>query len=258
MEELHRNRYFLEIAYNGKGYHGWQIQKNAMTVQEVMNNCIGLLLQSPVNCMGCGRTDARVHAKKFFLHFQYEGTLDRLFVERLNKVTPRDIFIRRIFRMKEKGHARFSAYQRTYHYLIIKEKDPFLMDYATFYYDDLDIEAMNKAAEYALGEHDFQTFAKSGSDPTKNEGICTVHEAYWKQMQSKVVFKITANRFLRRMVRLMAGTFVQVGTGKMTPVDFRHALEQKNSQYSGKAAPPDGLYLTDVKYPEGMLEEITQ
>lgn len=260
MEPVLRKRHFLEIEFNGSGYHGWQIQKNAMTVQEVLNNCIGLLLQTPVNCMGCGRTDARVHARRFFLHFDYDGeqSLGPLFVERLNKVTPRDIYVRKIYRLKEKGHARFSAIQRTYHYHITLEKDPFLVNLATFYYGELDVDAMNEAAHYILGEHDFTTFAKSGSGGANSTSDCIVYEAHWKRIRNRLVFKVTANRFLRRMVRMLVGTFVQVGTGKMKPEDIRSVMEKKDNQYSGMAVPPDGLYLTDVAYPEGMLKEITE
>ncbi len=261
-------RYFLEIAFNGAQYHGWQLQKNAISVQEVMNDALSKVLQIPVNCMGCGRTDTRVHARQFYLHFHSENPLPEEFVFRMNRLLPRSILVKKLLIARDRhaenpakkplenprGHARYSAISRTYHYLITLDQDPFLIDLATFSHQKPHVQKMNEAARYIHGSHDFASFSKSGSD--FNTGICTVSEAQWKQIGGKLVFTITANRFLRRMVRMLVGTFIMIGSEKWQPKEMKTILEAQNSERSGKAAPPDGLYLSKVVYPSGMLEEI--
>lgn len=235
------------------------MQPNAISVQEVFNRCLSLQLGEEIYCVGCGRTDTGVHAKKFFLHFDAEKDLSQHpnFLYKLNVFLPKDIVVEKIFKAAPEAHARFSATERTYQYFINLKKDPFSLDYATFIHHNLDLQKMNEAAALLLNYNDFEAFSKVSEDQAHHR--CTIMFAEWRNLEEnvdKLVFKITANRFLRGMVRLVVGTLLQVGRGKITVEKFKEILEGKDRKFAASAAPSDGLYLWDVVYPEGILEEI--
>lgn len=245
------NRYFLQLAYKGTNYHGWQIQPNANTVQAEINKGLSVLLKQEVSVMGCGRTDTGVHAKDFYLHFDtdqpIESTDDLLY--KLNRILPFDIVIYQIWEMDENCHTRFDAISRTYQYFISPIKNPFVLNQAYYYPFDLKVEAMKEACQYLLGEKDFSAFSKSRTQTFTNN--CHVMEARWfENEEGLLVFEIKADRFLRNMVRAMVGTLMDVGTGKIKPETVNEIILQKNRGKAGVSVPADGLFLTEVKYPE--------
>lgn len=210
-----------------------------------------------IYCVGCGRTDTGVHAKKFFLHFDAEKDLTQNpnFLHKLNVFLPKDIVVEKVFKTSPEAHARFSATERTYHYFISLKKDPFSLDYATFIHYKPDVKKMNEAAALLLDFEDFEAFSKMSEDQAHHR--CKITVAKWEfDEDGKLVFKITANRFLRGMVRLVVGTLLQVGRGKISVEKFREILEGKDRKFAASAAPSDGLYLWDVVYPEALLEEL--
>ena len=242
-------RYFLECSYHGKAYHGWQNQPNAITVQQVLEEALSTLLRMPISITGAGRTDAGVHAKQLFAHFDHTGIMDiPLLVNKLNSFLPEDIAVASIFEVNESAHARFDAIQRTYEYWIVQEKSPFHSDAAHYVWSDLDIEAMNKAAEIIKGYTDFECFSKSNTDVKTY--ICHISEAYWQKRQSKLVFTISADRFLRNMVRAVVGTLLEVGSRKIEPESVHEIIASKDRGKAGASVPAKGLYLTQVMYPE--------
>ena len=248
------NRYFLEIAFKGAEYCGWQIQKNAPTVQETMQEKLGTLLQEELKLIGCGRTDSRVHAKEFYAHFDTDHTLDGGFVEKANRILPRDIWVKQLHKPSvERAHARFDAVERTYEYWICTNRNPFYIDLATYYFHSLDLEAMNDACRCLIQYEDFETFSKINRNLKHYK--CQVHTAYWEEVDDHLVkFSISANRFVRGMVRLIVATLIKVGNGKITADDFERRLAQRDRSLATDAAPPDGLYLAKIKYPDGLLE----
>lgn len=239
-------RYFVEFAYNGTDFHGSQRQPNGITVQEVMEDAFATVLRLPVALTFAGRTDAGVHAEQMFAHF--DVTEDKLMNdglhERLNALLPATIAIRRIFPVTDDAHARFSALERTYEYRITTVKDPFKQTLVTRVAPGLDFVAMNAAAKLLLGKHDFASFCKVHTDVKTT--YCTVTRAEWV---SENVFVISADRFLRNMVRAVVGTLFEVGRGKMSLDAFRDVIEAHNRCAAGQSAPPQGLYLTQIKYP---------
>ncbi|TDS16767.1 tRNA pseudouridine38-40 synthase [Maribacter caenipelagi] len=246
-------RFFIQFSYFGKAYHGWQYQPNAITVQEVLENGMSKLLNSPVSLMGAGRTDTGVHAKEMYAHFDIdilENISDYIF--RLNSFLPNDIAVDRIFEVEDDAHARFHATARTYEYKIDKKKDPFSTDLAHFVKKDLDVVQMNNAAALLLGKKDFECFSKSNTDVYTN--ICDLREAKWEQKNNKLVFTITADRFLRNMVRAIVGTLINVGLGKY-PADYVNTiLKSKDRTKAGVSVPAKGLYLTSIVYPNTILK----
>lgn len=250
-------RYFLQLAFNGASYCGWQIQHNAPTVQQTLQQDLGTILREPVKLIGCGRTDSRVHAKDFYAHFDTDQVLDASFVEKFNRILPRDIWIKQLFQPAElTNHARFHAKQRTYEYWICTTRNPFYLNLATYYFQQpLDLDAMNEAAAYLTHYEDYETFSKV--NPNLSHYKCHVEEAYWTQETPELIrFTIRANRFVRGMVRLIASTLVKVGNGRLSPEDFEARLAARDRQMATDAAPPDGLYLSDIRYPEGMLNSV--
>jgi len=246
-------RFFIQFSYFGKAYHGWQNQPNAITVQEVLENGMSKLLNAKVSLMGAGRTDTGVHAKEMYAHFDVD-TLENIqdYVFRLNSFLPNDIAVDRIFEVKEDAHARFHATARTYEYHIDKKKNPFATDLAHFVKKDLDIEQMNTAAALLLGKKDFECFSKSNTDVFTN--ICDLRKAHWKLVDDKLVFTITADRFLRNMVRAIVGTLINVGLGKY-PADYVNTiLKSKDRTKAGVSVPAKGLYLTSIVYPNTILK----
>ena len=237
-------RYFVEFAYNGSGFHGSQRQPNALTVQEVMEDAFSVVLREPVALTFAGRTDAGVHAEQMFAHFDVKANGEWLEVigDRLNSLLPPSIAIRRIFPVADDMHARFSAVERTYEYRITTAKDPFRPQQVARVAAGLDFEAMNKAARLLLGTHDFASFCKVHTDVKTT--ICTVKRAEW----GNNVFTITADRFLRNMVRAVVGTLFEVGRGKMTIDEFQNVIDCRNRCAAGQSAPAEGLFLTKVSY----------
>lgn len=247
-------RYFIQFSYFGKAYHGWQNQPNALTVQEVLEDAMSKLLQRSISLMGAGRTDTGVHAKEMFAHFdanQLENIDELLF--RLNSFLPLDIAVQRIFEVADEAHARFDAVARTYEYCIAKVKNPFTKDLAYFVRQDLDVQQMNGAAELLLGKRDFECFSKSKTQVFTN--ICDLRQAYWTQEKDNLKFTITADRFLRNMVRAIVGTLLNVGTGKY-PADYVNTiLKSGDRTLAGVSVPAKGLYLTSIVYPNTILKD---
>ena len=241
-------RYFITLSYNGKNYHGWQIQPNGSSVQETLEKALSTMLRCPISIVGAGRTDAGVHAKKMIAHFDTDVALNTLELpRRLNCFLPTDIAIQKIEPVANDLHARFSATKRSYEYHLVTEKDVFCTETAYFHPGTLDFDAMNQAAAQLFNYIDFTSFSKLHTDVKTNN--CTIFEARWEQLSpSHWVFHISADRFLRNMVRAIVGTLLQVGTQKITIDDFKRIIESKNRCQAGTSAPAHGLYLTDVKY----------
>jgi tRNA pseudouridine38-40 synthase len=241
-------RYFITLSYNGKNYHGWQIQPNGSSVQETLEKSLSTMLRCPISIVGAGRTDAGVHAKKMIAHFDTDVALNTLELpRRLNCFLPTDIAIQKIEPVANDLHARFSATKRSYEYHLVTEKDVFCTETAFFHPGTLDFDAMNQAAAQLFNYIDFTSFSKLHTDVKTNN--CTIFEARWEQLSpSHWVFHISADRFLRNMVRAIVGTLLQVGTQKITIDDFKRIIESKNRCQAGTSAPAHGLYLTDVQY----------
>ncbi|WP_417444522.1 tRNA pseudouridine(38-40) synthase TruA [Joostella sp.] len=242
-------RYFLELSYNGRHYHGWQNQPNAISVQEVLENALSILLRKEISIMGAGRTDSGVHAKQMYAHFDTEEEINRVeLIYKLNSFLPTDISIKDIFLVKDDAHTRFDAVARSYEYWIVQEKNPFLTDYAYYFKTVLDIGAMNEAAAELLNHKDFQCFSKSNTDVKTY--LCDLKNAVWVQEKETLVFYITADRFLRNMVRAIVGTLLDVGIGKSNLHDVKQIIESKSRSKAGASVPAHGLYLTEVAYPD--------
>ncbi|MCG2430874.1 tRNA pseudouridine(38-40) synthase TruA [Aequorivita xiaoshiensis] len=242
-------RYFIEIAYNGKNYFGWQRQPKQMSVQQVIEESLSTLLREDIKITGAGRTDAGVHAKQLFAHFDFEAINDtKALVFRINSFLPKDISVVNIFQVKDNAHARFDAVAREYEYVISLRKDPFSQDFAYQLNKIPDVDLMNKTSELLFNHIDFQCFSRSKTDvKTYN---CVVSKARWELIDNKLTFTISADRFLRNMVRAIVGTLLDVGFGKTSAKDFQAILNSKNRSKAGASAPAHGLYLTKVKYPE--------
>jgi len=245
-------RYFFEISYNGTHYHGWQNQKNAIGVQQVVEEALSKLMREKISIVGSGRTDAGVHCVQQFFHSDIETDFKPVdLTHRLNAFLPKDIAIRKIFPVTMNAHARYDAIERSYQYKITREKDPLLVGYAHYFFRDLDVPTMERAASLLMGEHDFECFSKVKTDV--NHFICDIKQASWNQKGNVLVFTITANRFLRGMVRAIVGTLLDVGTGKLSLKQFQEILKSRDRKKAGMNAPPEGLYLTQVKYPKSII-----
>lgn len=242
-------RYFILLAYNGSPFHGWQIQPNAISVQEVLNNAISTLLGEKINLVGCGRTDTGVHAKQFVAHFDTEKQnleADKLTVK-LNAFLPKEIVISRIAKVSADAHARFDATERTYTYHIHFGKNPFAFDFHLLIHYSLNVDKMNEAANKLLDYTDFTSFSKKHTDTKSND--CKVTFARWEKDGDKLVFTITANRFLRNMVRSIVGTLLDVGKGKITISEFCKIIEAKNRCKAKVSVAANALFLEQIKYP---------
>ncbi len=237
-------RYFIEFAYKGTHYHGSQVQPNGATVQGVLQDAFMTIMRQPVSLVFAGRTDTGVHALQMFAHFDVDTIPPT--PDRLNRLLPDDIAVYRIFPVAEDMHARFSAVSRTYEYRISTHKSPFTSHVRTYIPGPLDYAAMNEAAQLLLGTHDFATFCKAHTDSKTT--ICTVSEAEWKTDGDGAVFTITANRFLRNMVRAVVGTLFEVGRHRITLEDFETVIASLSRQSAGQSVPADGLFLTHVRY----------
>ena len=242
-------RYFLEIAYDGGRFHGWQVQPNALSVQEVLEDCLGKILRETISTTGSGRTDTGVHASQQFVHFDTAQQLDpQHIIYRLNRILPDDISAYNLYLVTDEAHARYDAFARTYHYYITLTKNPFKRQYAWYHSRTLEVEKMNQAAAILLKYEDFTTFSKVKGD-TKHYR-CNMYEAVWRQEGEELVFTIRANRFLRGMVRLVVGALVDVGRGKLSIEAFEQIIASQDRSKASGAAPAEGLYLARVEYPE--------
>lgn len=241
-------RYFIHLSYDGTNYHGWQVQPNGSSVQAELQRALSTLLRQPIEIVGAGRTDAGVHARKMVAHFDVEELLDlKQTAYRMNRILPRDIALEKIEKVGDDMHARFSATSRTYHYYIHTHKDPFCRAYSCETHYDLDFDAMNEAARVLLTQDDFASFCKTGADVKTT--ICHVTHAQWHQTSPTTwYFEITANRFLRNMVRAVVGTLIDVGRHRIDLEDFKQIVENKTRTAAGESMPGHALFLEDVSY----------
>ena len=243
-------RYLIEFSYNGTNYHGWQKQPNANSVQEELTKCVSVLLQEKIEIIGAGRTDTGVHAKQMFAHFDSKISIDfQNLVMKLNSFLPNDILVKRVFRVKEDTHARFTAVSRTYQYFVSTHKDIFNSN-LYFLFKSLDIDKMNKACRYLIGQQDFSSFSKVNTDTFTN--ICEITYAKWRKEGCYIVFTISSNRFLRNMVRSIVGTLLDVGLGKTEVDEIKSIIEKKDRREAGISVPAKGLFLTNIKYPDNI------
>lgn len=242
-------RYFLELQYKGSNYAGWQIQDNAIAVQQKLNEALSVLLHHNVDTIGCGRTDTGVHATQFFAHFNVDERISAAekFLFSLNGMLPLDIAIIDLHEVAESAHARFDATERSYQYFIYQTKNPFLKNKAMFFKRLLDVNLMNQACIVLMTYSDFSCFSKSNTQTKTN--ICKITEAQWIQDNDLLIFKVTADRFLRGMVRAIVGTLLQLGEGRIDLNDFKKIIEGKNRSKAGVSVDAHALYLTSIKYP---------
>lgn len=241
-------RYFAELAYNGTNYHGWQIQPNANSVQETIEKAFGTILRKKdFSCVGCGRTDTGVHASQYFIHFDLEEEINsEQLVRKINSLLPHDIVIYKVDKVNPELHARFDATERTYKYCITTVKNPFKINLAYKFSIPLNIERMNEAAAQLLHIEDFASFSKAHSDVKTT--ICDVRFAQWEKSNHELIFTITADRFLRNMVRAIVGTLLLVGEEKISIEEFKSIVEKKNRSKAGRSVPGHGLFLHEIKY----------
>ncbi|MEQ9304438.1 MAG: tRNA pseudouridine(38-40) synthase TruA [Marinoscillum sp.] len=244
-------RYFLDIAYRGTAFHGWQIQPNAVTVQEEINRALSVLLQSPTECVGSGRTDAGVHATHQVAHIDTGTKLDSGQLRyKLNALLPYEISVNEIRPVIPEAHARFDAVHRTYHYYIHTAKDPFKAGISYLFTPQLNTDLICKANELIRVWTDFQAFSKVQTDV--NHFDCKIFEISWTETNDGHVFCVSANRFLRGMVRAMVGTLLDVGQRKRSLYELEEILKSGIRSNAGRSAPPEGLFLTEVGYPDSI------
>ncbi len=248
-------RYFLELSYRGTNYSGWQTQHGKPTIQSVVEKNISTFLNEKIEVIGCGRTDTGVHASQFFLHFDIEKNLPESFLHRLNRMLPDDIAFHRIIPVDAKAHSRYQADSRTYQYHIHFKKNPFLAISSYYFpFQKLDLEVIKKATALLKDYKDFDPLCKTGSNI--NHTLCDVFEAKWvEKNRTQWIFEITANRFLRGMVRRIVGVMLAIGSGKMTIDEFKQVMKNKKQFRVALSAPPQGLFLTAVRYPYGLAPE---
>lgn len=250
---MNSKRFFLEFSYAGTAYHGWQRQPNALSVQEVMEEALALLLKQQTPLTAAGRTDTGVHAKQMFAHFDADTTDLEQLIFRLNQFLPNDIAVIRIREVIPEAHARFDALNRTYEYHLNNLKSPFVQGMSYSLYKPLDVEQMNKAASILLEYEDFECFSKAHTDV--KTFLCNITKAVWEKSETGLVFTITANRFLRNMVRAIVGTLIEVGLGKKNIQEMHTVIESKNRSLAGYSVPAEGLFLTHIEYPNSIYLE---
>ena len=246
-------RYFITMSYDGTRFHGWQVQPNGTSVQGELQKALSLLLREDIQVTGAGRTDAGVHARMMVAHFDTSQEIDgQQLVYKLNRLLPRDVAVQRLQQVADDLHARFSATSRTYYYYLHTRKDPFLRHYSCELHYPLDFSTMNEAAHMLLSYTDFGAFCKSHADVKTT--LCRVTWAVWTELQPGVWrFEITANRFLRNMVRAVVGTLIEVGRGRMTTDDFRKVIEGKRRTEAGESMPANALFLVSIEYQNAAL-----
>jgi tRNA pseudouridine38-40 synthase len=251
------NRYFIYLSYNGKNYCGWQIQPHHPTVQQTVEDALAVWFRQAVPIVGAGRTDTGVHARLMVAHFDWHERLDDLpfLADKLNRLLPKDIAIAKIVPVKPDAHARFDALSRTYHYYVATRKDPFSNDYACLLRGALDFDAMNEACRELHHYTDFTSFSKLHTDVKTNN--CRIAHAGWtKEDGDRWRFTITADRFLRNMVRAIVGTLFEVGRGKLTTAGFKAVVEARDRGKAGTSAPAHALFLTDITYPGELFRTV--
>lgn len=255
MEAAQNNRFFVWLSYHGAAYYGWQIQPGVPTVQQTLNNALSILLREDVETIGAGRTDTGVHAKTFVAHFDTPQQAAQLNLTQLaykmNRILPADIAIERIEAVQPEIHARFSAISRTYEYIICTRKNPYYTGRAWTMERRLKLDAMQQAADLLLHYQDFESFSKTNTQV--KTFLCNITKAQWEVDGHLLRFEITADRFLRNMVRAIVGTLVDVGLGKISPDDFAAIIESKDRSHAGYSAPGHGLFLTNILYPKDYL-----
>lgn len=252
---MNTQRYFIELSYNGTAYHGWQVQPNAITVQECLDKALSVYFRQPIETLGCGRTDAGVHATQFFAHFDLlknedsqQTPLDLLrSLSGINSLLPYQIAVKQIFAVHPDAHARFDAIERAYHYHIHFHKDPFKLDRSWLFKGDLNLQLMNEAAAVLPNYTDFSCFSKSNTQTFTNN--CKILEAHFQVKDEGLLFTIRADRFLRNMVRAIVGTLVRVGKNEINLDQFEEIIVSKNRSNAGQSVPACGLYLVNVVYP---------
>ena len=242
-------RYFFHIGYKGTNYRGWQKQVNAISIQETIEIVLGKFVKSKVHCMGCGRTDAGVHASRFYFHVDLFSELDIKLLPAINKMLPADIMIYDFFKVAAKNHAQHSASARTYNYFLHHQKNAFLHDVSALYPYQLNVKDMQLAAQYLIGEHDFRAFCKTPD--RHNHTMCNVSKAsiYTDSKGNFVRFEIRADRFLKGMIRIIMQLLIEIGSSQLSIEDFSKMLKLKITPSPLKLAYPQGLYLTNIQYP---------
>ncbi len=242
-------RYFIDLAYNGTRFYGWQRQPSDPSVQAAIEDVFSLILRQPIEIVGCGRTDTGVHASQYFAHFDFDGEFPTSFLERANKLLKNDIVLKRIIPVASEAHARFDAFKRSYEYHITFIKNPFTTETSWHFmqHKSLNIKDMQKAAEILRGYSEFAPFCKTHSDAQTMK--CEISRAEWVFTEEKAEFHISANRFLRGMVRLIVGACINVGLGQLSLEDLKTALDEQKPLKKSYSVPPTGLFLTEVVYP---------
>ena len=232
-----KQRYFIELTYRGAHFHGWQTQPDANSVQETLEKGLSTICRETITLTGSGRTDTGVHAAYYVAHFDSgHDDLDKTdFTHKLNSFFNSEIAVFSVIKVTADAHARFDAVSRTYNYYIHQRKDPFLQDTSWFFPKRLNLDNMNNAARLLIGQHDFTSFSKLHTDVKTN--ICMVHEAFWIRNGHQLIFKITANRFLRNMVRSVVGTLIDIGLGKLSPKDVGLIMESLDRGKAGVSVP---------------------
>lgn len=252
-------RYFLTLSYNGKDFNGWQIQKNTPnTIQQVLEEKLELVLRNKIDLVGCGRTDAGVNAINYVAHFDYDNEdltqRKEFWLHKFNIILPETISADNLQKVNNTAHARFDALCRTYHYFMHQKKDPFIQNYSYYFFGDMDFELMNIASKQMYNYTDFTSFSKLHTQTKTNN--CKITKAVWEELENKQWrFTITADRFLRGMVRSVVGTLIMVGKNKITIKDFKTIIEARNRQYAGNNAPAHALFLTEINYPKELYSE---
>lgn len=248
--QLNTQRFFIELSYDGTAYHGWQIQPNSITVQQELDKALSVFFRQPVLTLGCGRTDTGVHATQFFAHLDLSGIEEAAAakaVGSINSLLPYAIAIKRIFKVDNAAHARFDATARSYEYHFHFHKDPFKLNRSWLYKTKLDVVKMNAAAATLLTYTDFTSFSKSNTSAATNN--CKIMQAGFQETKDGLIFKISADRFLRNMVRAIVGTLVLVGRDEIGLSAFAEIIASKNRSNAGQSVPACGLYLVNVIYP---------
>ena len=247
------HKYFIYIAYDGTNYHGWQRQKNAISVQEVLEQTFEIVFQSKTAVYGSGRTDAGVHASRQVAHIEIEEEFDMGLMRKLNGILPKDISILDVKKVKNESHARFDATSRKYIYSLHQYKSPFDQNFSSYYpFFDYSLDDLNKLSEFFVGKKDFQAFSRVKTEV--NNFICDITEAYWVQNGDQYEFHISSNRFLRGMVRAIVGTQLDILKGKLKTTDINEILDSRDRKVAGQTAHPQGLFLTKVEYPDNIFE----
>lgn len=241
-------RYFIHLAYQGGAYCGWQVQPGSVTVQGVLNDALSMLLRKSVETVGCGRTDTGVHATSYYAHFDTDSPIDEAWLTfKLNNVLPKDIAVYEVLQVEPNRHARFDATLRSYTYRLHTRKDPFLTGLSVFTHYQLDLDAMNQAGRLLERTSDFASFCKAGSD--QKTTLCELARCEWQSGEHQISLHISADRFLRNMVRSIVGTSIDLGRGKISFTDFENIVNAKSRSAAGTSAPAHGLYLSAIRYP---------